>query len=56
LGVSRVGEGVSAFVRDEGVEDRADPRPCGFGGAFGGFAQQVLGLGDDLFDRVEVGL
>lgn len=29
--------------------------PCCLDGPFGGFAQEQLELGEDLFDRVEVG-
>jgi hypothetical protein len=37
------------------VEERADPAPDGFLGAFGGLAEEVLEFGDALFDGVEVG-
>ena len=42
-------------MRWEGVEEGADALPCGVDGSLGGFAQQQLELGEDLFDRIEVG-
>ena len=50
-----VSDVVLAFLRGELVEELAEPAPDGFLGAFGGFSEQVLELGDDLLDRVEVG-
>ena len=41
-------------MRREGVEQRADALPRRFDGSFGGFAEQVLELGEDLLDRVEI--
>ena len=37
------------------VEEVADPSPGGIEGALGRFAEQVLQLGEDLLDRVQVG-
>jgi hypothetical protein len=48
--VSCVSDVVFAFLRCELVEQRADPAPDGFLGAFGGLAEQVLEFGDDLLD------
>ena len=39
----------------EGVEQGSDFAPCGFGGSFRCLSQQVLELGEHLFDRVQVG-
>lgn len=53
--IAEVSEVVGAFVGREGIEQRADAPPCGFDGALCGFAQQMLKLGDELFDRIEIG-
>src|ERR1700687_1262407 len=53
--VSCILEIVGTFVWREGWEQLADGRANGFNGACGGLAQQVLELGEDLLDRVEVG-
>ena len=53
--VSRVSDVVFTVLRRELVEERADPAPDGLLGAFGGFAEQVFELCDDLLDRVQVG-
>lgn len=45
---------MGAFVRREGVEERSDAPPCFFVGSFGGFAEQVFELGEDLLDWVQV--
>jgi hypothetical protein len=45
---------VDAFVWCECSEDFADRGADGFDGARGGFAQEVLDLGEDLLDRVQV--
>ena len=36
------------------MEEVADAAPCGVDCAFGGFSEQVLELGEDLLDRIEV--
>jgi len=43
-----------AFLWAEAVEEGADASPGGFGGSFCGFAQEVLKLGKDLLDWVQV--
>lgn len=45
---------MGAFVWGEGAEERADLVPQCIDGARGGFAQQCLELGEELFDRVQV--
>src|SRR5579863_665830 len=55
LSVPCIGEVVGAFLGGVGSEQLADGGDDGFDGARGGVAQQVLELGEDLFDRVEVG-
>jgi hypothetical protein len=50
--ISRLAEVVCTFLWGEGVEKLADCRADGFDGSGGGFAQQVLELGEDLFDGV----
>jgi hypothetical protein len=44
-----------AFFGREGSDEVADCPPSVFEGALGGLAQQVLELGEDLFDWIEVG-
>lgn len=41
-------------MRREGIEKRADPLPCGLDGSFCSLSQQVLKLGEDLFDWIKV--
>ena len=50
-----MGEVVAAFLRFEAVQQGADPPPGRFNGAFGRVAEQSFELGEDLFNRVEVG-
>ena len=38
----------------EGAEERSDALPCCFYGSLGGFSQEQLELGEDLFDWIEV--
>jgi hypothetical protein len=45
---------LGAFGGRKCPEDFADCDADGFGRARGGLAQQVLELGEDLFDRVQV--
>jgi hypothetical protein len=45
---------VGAFVWRKCSEDFADRGADGFDGAGGGLAQEVLDLGEDLLDRVQV--
>lgn len=47
--------GSGALGRREAVEEFADASPDGFDGSLGGFAQARFQLGEDLFDRIEVG-
>ena len=39
----------------EGAEERSDALPCFLYGSLGGFSQEQLELGEDLFDGIEVG-
>jgi hypothetical protein len=50
-----VSEIVGALGGREGRQQVADGVPQGIDGAGGGFAQQRLELGEDLFDEIEVG-
>ena len=50
-----MGEVVAAFLRFEGVEQRPDPPPRRLNGACGRVAEQGFKLGEDLFNRVEIG-
>ena len=54
LGIAGVSEIVGAFGGRKCSEDFADCDADGFGRARGRLAQQVLELGEDLFDRVQV--
>ena len=54
LGIAGVSEIVGAYGGRKCSEDFADCDADGFGRARGGLAQQVLELGEDLFDRVQV--
>lgn len=45
---------VAALVGCEGVEQGADAAPCCFVGSLGRLSHEVLELGEDLFDRVQV--
>lgn len=53
--ISGLGEVVSALLRRDGREDLADGVADGVDGSLAGFAQEVLELGEELFDGVEVG-
>ena len=53
--VSCVFEVAGAFLRREGSEKLTDCCAEGFKGACGGFAQEMLELGEDLFNGVQVG-
>jgi hypothetical protein len=53
--ISRVLQVVSAFVRRKVIDEGADALPWRGFGSLGGLAPQVLELGEDLFDRVDVG-
>ena len=55
LCIACVFEVVGAFLWREGFEELADGGADGFDGSRGGFAQQVLELGEDLLDGVQVG-
>ena len=55
LPVCGVCEVVGAFLCGEGVECFADRSKDSFDRARCGVAQQVLELGEDLFDRVQIG-
>jgi hypothetical protein len=46
---------VGAFLWHEGFERLTDCGPDRLDGSRGGFAQQVLELGEDLLDRVQIG-
>jgi hypothetical protein len=48
-------EVVSTFLRGEGLEVAGDGVADGVGGAGRGFAQEVLELGEELLDGVQVG-
>ena len=50
-----MGEVVAAFLRPEAVQQSPDPSPGRLNGAFGRVAEQGFELGEDLFNRVEVG-
>ena len=39
----------------EALEKLSDALPCVLDGTFFGFAQEPLQLGEDLFDRIEIG-
>ena len=54
LCVSRVGEVVGAFVGGEAFEECSNTSPCCLMGPLGGFAHEMLELGEDLLDRVEI--
>ena len=53
--ISCVGDVVGAFLWRDVVEQGADAPPCGLDGSLVGLAEQRLELGEDLFDRIEVG-
>jgi hypothetical protein len=53
--VSCIGEVVCAFFGGVGAEQFADCGGQGFDGSGGGFAQEMLELGEDLLDWVQVG-
>ena len=55
LSVAGVGEVIDAFLGGVGSEEFADGGDDGFDRSRRRFPQQVLELGEDLFDRVEVG-
>ncbi len=44
-----------ALLSAEEIEQVADASPDGLDGAFVGFAELALELGEDLFDRVQIG-
>jgi len=48
-------EVVGTFLLAERGKECADPLPGGIDGAFGGFAHEVLELGEDLLDGIEIG-
>ena len=50
-----MGEVPTAFVGREAVKEDPDPAPGCFNAAFGGVAQEGFELGEDLFNRVEIG-
>ncbi len=50
-----MGEVVAAFLRAETVEQGAEPPPGRRHGPFGRVAEQGFELGEDLFNRVEIG-
>ena len=50
-----MGEIVGTFLRGVGSEQLGDGGDDGFDGACRHFAQQMLQLGEDLFDRVRIG-
>ena len=53
--ISGLGEVVSALLRRDGREDLADGVADGVDGSLAGFAQEVLELGEELFDGVGSG-
>jgi hypothetical protein len=53
--ISGVSEVVGAFLGCEGLKQLTDRSRDGFDRSGGAFAQQVLELGEDLFDGVQVG-
>ena len=53
--ISGIDEVSLAFVGIEVVEEEAGSFPGCLDGSFGGLSHQVLELGEDLLDRVEVG-
>jgi hypothetical protein len=55
LPISCVGEVVGALGGGVGVEQLADCGDDGVEGSRRRFAQQVLELGEDLLDRVQIG-
>ena len=55
LSVSCVSEVVGAFGRGVGVEQLADGGDDGVESSRRRLAQQMLELGEDLFDRVQIG-
>ena len=50
-----MGEGATAFLRFERVEQSPDPPPRRLNGAFGRVAEQGFALGDDVVNRGEIG-
>ena len=46
---------VGAFLWWEAIEELADCGPEGVNGASGGASEEFLELGEDLFDRIEIG-
>ena len=50
-----MGEVVATFGGAEAVQQRPDPPPGGLNAAFGRVPEQRLELGEDLFNRVEIG-
>jgi hypothetical protein len=53
---SGVSEVFGALCWGEAIEELSDLPPGGFDGSSGGLAEQGLELGEDLLDRVEVGV
>ena len=53
--ISGVGEVVAAFAWADNVDQRADLSPSLFDGAWLCGAHEVLELGEELLDRVQVG-
>ena len=53
--ITSIAEVVGAFLGGEGTEEFADRDAYGFDSSRGGFSQQMFELGEDLFDRVQVG-
>lgn len=50
-----MGEVMATFGGAEAVQQRPDPSPGGLNGPFGRVTEQRLELGEDLFNRVEIG-
>ena len=50
-----MGEVMATFGGAEAVQQRPDPSPGGLNGPFGRVTEQSLELGEDLFNRVEIG-
>ena len=53
--IAGVGEVASAFLSGDGRQDVADGGADSLGGSLGGSAQQVLELGEEPLDGVQVG-
>ena len=50
-----MGEVMAAFLRSEAIKEGSDPSPCRLDRAFSRVAEAGFELGEDLFNRVEIG-